>query len=724
MSGRRQVRGLIFAVSAVLAAAAGSLPATAVAHGAGAHEAEDSVFHDVADEPRLESFTSQATAADAASAAAAVSGDAGEVGSWGPVVDWPVVAVHAALLPNGKVLAYDSVGDRSADTYPVHDHTRATLWDPATGTQTPVDVLTGHNIFCSGLAHLPDGSIFVAGGNLDARLDGIVQTHTFDPTTNTWSVGPDMEGARWYPSVTPLRDGETLITSGGPQIPEARTTSGALRALNSAALDLANYPWVDVAPDGRAFVSGPDPTMYSLDPAGGGAWQTLGQRDPLSRDYGSRALYDVGKILVTGGGRSSADARVIDINGETPSVTATAPMASGRRQHNLTVLADGSVLATGGNSSGSQFVDLAHGVYPAERWNPATGAWKTLAPMQVTRQYHSTALLLPDGRVLSAGGGICGACDTVGYLGKNAEVFSPPYLFQHDGSGAPARRPVIESAPRDAGYAAPFAITTPDAASIRKLALVRLGAVTHSVNMEQRYVPLSFTAGRGTLKAKTPPNANVAPPGVYMLFAIDAHGVPSVAKMVTLAGSGPPVVAITRPERGTSAVAPATLGLAASASDADGSVAKVEFFNGSTKLGEDTTAPYGFKWAGVPKGSYTLTARATDDLGTVGRSAVRTVTVTLPNRPPTARITSPPDGALITPRPRLTITATASDPEGRLRKVEFFRADGATKLGEDITPPYSFVWSNPPAGSDRLRVRATDIGGATGLSPPVTIRVR
>ena len=479
------------------------------------------------------------------------------MGQWGPVIDWPVVAVHMALLANGKVLAYDSMGDNATESYPVQDHTRATVWDPATGAQTPVNVATGYNIFCSGLAHLMDGSLFVAGGTKDPQFDGLVQTHFFDPNTNTWSLGPNMAAGRWYPSVTPLSNGETLITSGGPAMPEVLKTDRGLRALNTASLSLPLYPWMDVAPDGRAFDSGPDQTMRSLDTAGGGSWQDLGQRDTLYRDYGSHALYDVGKILVAGGGSSSNDARVIDVNGGTPQVSATAPMAYGRRQHNLTVLADGSVLATGGNSSGAALVDLNNGVYPAEQWNPATGTWRTLAAMQVTRQYHSTALLLPDGRVLSAGGGICGTCDSVGYLAKNAEVFSPPYLFKKDGSGELAPRPQISSAPDHVTYNAPLAISTPDAASISKVALVRLGAVTHSVNMEQRYVPLSFTAGTGTVNATAPANANVAPPGVYMLFVIGADGVPSVARMVRVDTS--PTVSFVGPAENAADVPPKAL---------------------------------------------------------------------------------------------------------------------------------------------------------------------
>ena len=158
--------------------------------------------------------------------------------------------------------------------------------------------------------------------------------------------------------------------------------------------------------------------------------------------------------------------------------------------------------------------------------------------------------------MLSAGGGVCDVCDQVGYLGKNAEVFTPPYLFKKDGSGELAPRPVITSAPRWVAYNAPFSISTPDAASITKMALVRLGAVTHSVNMEQRYIPLSFNANGGTLTATTPANANIAPPGVYMLFVINSDGVPSVAKMMWV-GSAPTISFVT-PTEGATGVAGTT----------------------------------------------------------------------------------------------------------------------------------------------------------------------
>ena len=300
---------------------------------------------------------------------------------------------------------------------------------------------------------------------------------------------------------------------------------------------------MDVAPDGRAFYSGPDQTMRSLDTD---RHRRMADLRPARRastaSYGSHALFDIGKILVAGGGPSTNDARVIDINGATPQVSATAPMAYGRRQHNLTVLADGSVLATGGNSSGAWLVDLNNGVYPAERWDPATGQWRTLAAMQVTRQYHSTALLLPDGRVLSSGGGICGTCDTVGYLAKNAEIFTPPYLFKHDGSGELAPRPSIDAAPADGDLRRARSTIAHGRRRVDPQGRpVRLGAVTHSVNMEQRYVPLDLHRRRASAHARPRrPTPTSRRPAIYMLFIVDANGVPSVARMVHVQGNVAP----------------------------------------------------------------------------------------------------------------------------------------------------------------------------------------
>ncbi len=712
------------AVTAVLIAL--TAPAAGLAHKTVAdHKQDDTSAPKTPQEERaLTQETQQATAADARAAARAVTGAPHEVGTWSTPVNWPVVGVHVALLPDGKVLAYDSVGDSATENYPVHDHTRATVWDPATGTHTDVRVNTGFNVFCSGLAHLLDGSVFLAGGNKDSSLNGIRQTHVFNPATKTWTRTADMAYERWYPTVTGLGDGQMLITEGGPDIPEVRQRNGTIRALTTASRNLPLYPWLDVAPDGRAFYSGPDQTMRTLNPDGTGAWQNYGARDLVNRDYGGHAMFDVGKILVAGGGGSVRTAGVIDINGATPVVTPTASMEFGRRQNNLTLLADGTALATGGNSSGAGLVDMNNGVYNAELWNPATGTWTTLAAQAVTRQYHSTSLLLPDGRVLSSGGGICGTCDQVGYLAKNAEVFTPPYLYAKDGSGALAPRPAVTAVPATIEYGTPFAISTPDAASIRKAGLVRLGAVTHSVDMDQRYLPLTFSAGSGVLNATGPANQNIAPPGMYMLFVVDADGVPSVAKMVTVPPvNAAPTVSLTQPAAGALFYAPATVNLAASAAD-DVSVSKVEFFNGATKLGEDTTAPYAYAWTGVAQGTYSVTARATDGGGKSTTSAPVSVLVRPPNTAPNVSITSPADGAVFGFWANVTINATASDPDGTIAKVEFFRADGATKLGEDTTAPYSYVWRMASSGTHSLRAKATDNLGAVKTSNAVSIRVK
>ncbi len=172
---------------------------------------------------------------------------------------------------------------------------------------------------------------------------------------------------------------------------------------------------------------------------------------------------------------------VLDMTQPTPQWRSTAPMSFARAYENLTMLPDGTVLASGGMTD-SDGIDLSKAVLPAEIWNPTTETWTTVASMSVPREYHSTALLLPDGRVLMAGGGQLAGSPAVNET--NAQIYSPPYLFK-------GTRPTITSAPQQLTYSSDFTVTTPDAASIQSVALIRTPSVTHAFDQNQRYIPLT-----------------------------------------------------------------------------------------------------------------------------------------------------------------------------------------------------------------------------------------
>jgi hypothetical protein len=199
-------------------------------------------------------------------------------------------------------------------------------------------------------------------------------------------------------------------------------------------------------------------------------------------------------------------------------------MAIARRQTNATILADGKVLVTGGSSQ-CGFTNEAGAVFAAEVWDPATGQWTTLANANVVRVYHSTTLLLPDGRVLSTGSGDGGGVTQQ----FTYEIFSPPYLFK----GA---RPAYNLARTDMHYGVPFTVTTANAASIRKVTLIRLASSTHAFDMGQRLNTLAYQAAAdGQSLTVTPPAAGrIAPPGPYLLFILNDKGVPSVAQTILL----------------------------------------------------------------------------------------------------------------------------------------------------------------------------------------------
>ena len=454
-------------------------------------------------------------------------------GRWGPVFTTPSVAVHVHLLRTGKVLLW---GDQKG-TY---------LWSASAGF-TPA-APKPFRIYCTGHTFLSDGRLLVMGGTSPGTR-GLRYATIFDPSTKTWSATASMAQGRYYPTATTLPNGDVLVVSGHDtaravvRIPEVRS-GGGWRRLTTAPLAIANpfYPAMFVAPNGKVFLAGFTPTSAYLDVTGTGQWSPVDKREVVGRKLGSAVMYAPGKILYVGGGVDSvfardtlfpptASAEVIDLNQSAPAWRTVPPMAFPRRQLNATILADGSVLVTGG-TRGAGFNNQAAAVRAAELWNPKTESWTTMASESRNRTYHSSAILLPNGRVLSTGSGEGGG---IAFANSelSAQVFSPPYLFKADGSLAP--RPSITSAPSRLSYGQSFTIQTPNAASISRGTLIRLSSVTHGFNQSQLLFPLAVTATNSTtLTTVAPARGALAPPGPYMLFLINGAGVPSVAKMVTV----------------------------------------------------------------------------------------------------------------------------------------------------------------------------------------------
>ena len=446
--------------------------------------------------------------------------DPSVVGQFSSVMSWPFNPTHAVLLPSGKVLWWASFAYGG----------RPEIWDPIANTNTAA-TQPGYNIFCGAHSLLGSGQVFVTGGDA-ADSTGVANASTYDPASGNWTFLPNMSGARWYPTNTVLPNGDVVVTSGelSPALgtnplPEVwQASSGTWRDLTTAQYLLPLYPPMFLAPNGTIFYAGPASRYLNTD--GTGSWTIGPNMQYTLRGYGPAVMYNNGQIMITGGGVGpTATAEIINLNDPVPTWTYTGSMANARRQANATLLPDGTVLVTGG-TSGVPFDDYANPVYPTELWNPATGTWSTLASLSVYRGYHSVALLLPDGRVLSGGGQCFGDtnCNP-----NSAEIFSPPYLF----AGA---RPTITSAPASISGGQTFFVATPDAANISQVTWIRLGAVTHTFNQEQRINFLSFSQATGGLNVTAPPSANLAPPGFYMLFLLSG-GVPSVASIVQVDNS-------------------------------------------------------------------------------------------------------------------------------------------------------------------------------------------
>ena len=520
-------------------------------------------------------------------------------GQWTAPVSWSFYMTHAMLLPTGKVLWWPSWA--AGDT--------PTVWDPVANTNTPT-TLAGYNIFCAGHAQLGNGQVLVTGGDSSDSV-GPPTAMIYDPNSAAWTQLPDMNAGRWYPTNTALPSGDMLVTGGEisptlgvDTLPQVwQVASSSWRNLTTAQLALPLYPEMFVAPDGSVFYAGPTQPSRYLNTAGTGSWTSGPANNFGTRDYGPPVVYDSGKILVVGGGDPpTATAEVINLNDPTPTWHYTSTMANARRQANATLLPDGTVLVTGG-SSGSGFDNTSSPVFASELWNPATGNWATLASLpSVYRGYHSIALLLPDGRVLSGGGN-----------STSAEIFSPPYLFN-------GPRPTITSVPATASAGQSFLVASPDAANITKVSLIRLGAVTHTVNMNQVANFPSFTQVAGGLNVSLSPNQNALPPGDYMLFLVNTNGVPSVAsfiRIVLLTSTTTVVASNNNPSVNGQTV---TFTASVSPSTATG---VVQFLDGSNVLGSASlvSGAATFSTSSLTAGAHTITAVYSGDANDAGSTS-------------------------------------------------------------------------------------------------------
>lgn len=483
----------------------------------------------------------------------------GRRGAWERALDWPLMPIGASLLPSGHLLTHASAsadGAGSDDTGDPHDSTRVDLARIATWSHQAADHPSSE-IYAAAHALRPDGSVQAFGGHRGAdgagRPLGVRQQSRFDAATRQWIPTANLGSARHGASALTLGSGDLLSVggahaSGESFVPELydgcrwRELSGVDYSTwleNGEPASDQVLPFVHLASDGRVFWAGWDRAMGFFHTRGAGAWEGTFVREQRQRAYGCSVLYDVDRVLVLGGvdhnggfGEATASAVRVDFSGVTPVVGAARKMRFPRADADATVLADGRVLVSGGGYRHATGADPSHVRVP-EIWDPAADAWQLGAEARHARGYRSTALLLPDGRVWT-GGGECGAGCT---NGSTAEVYQPPYLFDSDGQ--PAARPTIVAAPDEATYGTPFPVTLGAGDVATRVTLVRLGSVTRGVAFDQRFQELDFRQGGAQLTVTPPVDGNAAPPGPYMLFVLDAAGVPSVSAILRLDSPAP-----------------------------------------------------------------------------------------------------------------------------------------------------------------------------------------
>jgi len=585
----------------------------------------------------------------------------------------PLNPVHVTLLANGKILVVAGSGN-----YPAITSFQAGVWDPATNTMAIQSL--PWDMFCNGMVTLPDGRVLISGGNLAYDpFHGWQRNSIFDPVTGKFTDVEDMAHGRWYPTTTELSDGRIVSFGGLNEVGNTNSqveiyqAGGGWSTPYNASWVPPLYPRLHLLPSGKLFYSGLTTQSRTFDPVTH-TWSGVIATTNYAggRTYGSSVMFPLTpannykpKVMIFGGGNpSTATTEIIDLSAATPNWIFGPPMSKPRIEMNATMLPNGKIVTIGGSLNDE---DATTASLAADLYDTTTNTMSSAGSNAFPRLYHSVSLLLPDATVWVAGGN-----PQRGTYEQHIEIYTPPYLFNADGS--PATRPTITSVtPGVVGYGSTFQVQTPDAASIGQVVLMRPGSPTHAFDMDQRMVGLSFAASSGSLTVSGPPSAGIAPPGYYMVFLINTAGVPSVAKFVQVS----PAPAVT-PPTGT-ITSPAT-----DIKIPPGGI--VNFAGTGTSVGGTIT---GYSW--VIRGASPATSSAANTGGIAFTNpgvytAMLTVTdnngVTDPS-PPTRTIT-----VSSSPAPTVSSATPNSTPQGSTLNVGVsgtnFLAGAACNFGADI----------------------------------------
>jgi hypothetical protein len=706
-------------------------------------------------------------------------------GSWLPVKSsTSTVAIHIALTPTGKIFYLAGSGWNLNNRNGPY---QARLLDPVIGTDTNVPL--SKDLFCAGQCQLPNGNILLCGGtatyendinNCDGRWHGARSAFEFDVTTGTLVEQAPMKTGRWYPTLVTLPDGRIIVVSGMDDlgsynylaevydpvskswsisydpfstnmycVGEDSTCPGAGSPCfggpnQGTAPWLSLYPRMFLLPSGLVYTSSQREQLFLFDPSTG-RWTSVGRSSfGQYRDYGTSILLPLqnsslerGKVIVVGGSSSNTApatnvVEVHDFNQGTstsPNIRRVAPLNQGRKYPLPIILPNGKLVVFGGSTQGNE-----NPVYVPEMFDPENESqgWVNLPAATVPRGYHGTALLLPDGSVWTAGST---PQSTVSEL--RIEIFRPSYFF------SATARPTISDAPTVGGYGTSITIPTPDAANVARVSLVKTGCTTHHYDTDMRLIWLPITnSTTNSVTVAAPINANIAPPGYYMIHILDSSLVPSTAQIIKIPGTGADT---TPPAKVTGLSVTTASGSAGSSqlnlawtANTEPDLNHYNIYRGTTQgfaVFPGTTAPVAtpttnsyFDTGLSASTTYYYKIAAVDNAGNIGNLSDEasgiTTTATADTVPPTVTITKPANNAKV-PRGNLTVSGTSKDNAGGsgVNNVAV-KVDNGSYVTATGKTTWSIIVNIRTRGGHRLTARAQDNAGNFGFSGVVNITVR